>query len=366
MSSSFPTASRGPKPMSRSPADWPAALLPMVRDSGAIWVGSSGQPAMRARGFLRQDRGARHRRARHRRHAGANIIAAITKASPIRRCGRRCIRAPISSTSPPTITPPIARSTRSWRARCCASTGPEAVFWIQDYHFLTLGRGAAPARYRAAARFLPAHAVGGSPHHGRGAASRRARRGDARLRSDRLSDRRGPAEFRGLSAVRARAQRRRRHGRVGLGTDPARDLPDRHRRRGICRARHQGGRPQPRSHACATACTAPSWCSASIGWIIPRVSPTACAPSTACSRSNRTLKRAVSLLQVAVPSRGNIKAYRELKAELAALVGEVNGRHGEVDWMPIRYLNKGFSQADAGGLLPRWRVSAWSRRCMTA
>jgi len=32
-------------------------------------------------------------------------------------------------------------------------------------------------------------------------------------------------------------------------------------------------------------------------------------------------KRAVSLLQVAVPSRGNIKAYRELKAELAALVG---------------------------------------------
>jgi len=61
------------------------------------------------------------------------------------------------------------------------------------------------------------------------------------------------------------------------------------------------------------------------------------------------LKRAVSLLQVAVPSRGNIKAYRELKAELAALVGEVNGRHGEVDWMPIRYLNKGFSQLTLAG-----------------
>ncbi len=62
-----------------------------------------------------------------------------------------------------------------------------------------------------------------------------------------------------------------------------------------------------------------------------------------------TLKRAVSLLQVAVPSRGNIKAYRELKAELAALVGEVNGRHGEVDWTPIRYLNKGFSQLTLAG-----------------
>src|SRR5271156_1413216 len=62
-----------------------------------------------------------------------------------------------------------------------------------------------------------------------------------------------------------------------------------------------------------------------------------------------SLKRAVSLLQVAVPSRGNIRAYRDLKSELAALVGEVNGRHGEVDWSPIRYLNKGFSQLTLAG-----------------
>jgi trehalose 6-phosphate synthase len=62
-----------------------------------------------------------------------------------------------------------------------------------------------------------------------------------------------------------------------------------------------------------------------------------------------SLKRRVSLLQVAVPSRGNIKAYRELKAELGGLVGEINGRHGEVDWTPIRYLNKGFSQLTLAG-----------------
>ena len=60
-------------------------------------------------------------------------------------------------------------------------------------------------------------------------------------------------------------------------------------------------------------------------------------------------KRAVSLLQVAVPSRCNIRAYRELKAELASLVGEVNGRHSEVDWVPIRYLNKSFSQLTLAG-----------------
>ena len=32
-----------------------------------------------------------------------------------------------------------------------------------------------------------------------------------------------------------------------------------------------------------------------------------------------------------------------------SLVGEVNGRHGEVDWTPIRYLNKGFSQLTLAG-----------------
>jgi trehalose 6-phosphate synthase len=62
------------------------------------------------------------------------------------------------------------------------------------------------------------------------------------------------------------------------------------------------------------------------------------------------LKRRLAMLQIAVPSRCNIASYRALQAELAALVGEVNGRHGEIDWTPIRYLNKGFGQATLAGL----------------
>jgi trehalose 6-phosphate synthase len=62
------------------------------------------------------------------------------------------------------------------------------------------------------------------------------------------------------------------------------------------------------------------------------------------------LKRAVSLLQIATPSRGTIEAYGNLQSELAKLVSDVNGRHGEVDWTPIRYLNKGFSQTVLAGL----------------
>jgi trehalose 6-phosphate synthase len=60
--------------------------------------------------------------------------------------------------------------------------------------------------------------------------------------------------------------------------------------------------------------------------------------------------RAVSLLQIATPSRGSIEAYGKLQAEVAKLVTDVNGRHGEVDWTPIRYLNKGFGQNVLAGL----------------
>src|ERR1700724_2773651 len=62
------------------------------------------------------------------------------------------------------------------------------------------------------------------------------------------------------------------------------------------------------------------------------------------------LRRTVSLLQIATPSRGTIEAYGNLQSELAKLVSDVNGRHGEVDWTPIRYLNKGFSQTVLSGL----------------
>src|SRR6201989_2918235 len=63
-----------------------------------------------------------------------------------------------------------------------------------------------------------------------------------------------------------------------------------------------------------------------------------------------SLARTVSLLQIAPPSRGGIEAYGNLQNELAKLVSDVNGRHGEVDWTPIRYLNKGFSQTVLAGL----------------
>ena len=66
--------------------------------------------------------------------------------------------------------------------------------------------------------------------------------------------------------------------------------------------------------------------------------------------SQPALLRTVSLLQIATPSRGGIEAYGNLQNDLAKLVSDVNGRHGEADWTPIRYLNKGYSQTVLAGL----------------
>jgi trehalose 6-phosphate synthase len=62
------------------------------------------------------------------------------------------------------------------------------------------------------------------------------------------------------------------------------------------------------------------------------------------------LRRRLSLLQIALPSRGNIEAYRAHYREVCAAIGEVNGRHADIDWTPIRYLNHGYCQATLAGL----------------
>ena len=52
----------------------------------------------------------------------------------------------------------------------------------------------------------------------------------------------------------------------------------------------------------------------------------------------------VVFMQVAPPSRGDIETYREIRRELEAEAGRINGRFAEVDWMPLRYLNRGFAR----------------------
>ena len=46
----------------------------------------------------------------------------------------------------------------------------------------------------------------------------------------------------------------------------------------------------------------------------------------------------VYLLQVAVPSRTDVKEYQELKESLDQLIGKINGRFSTPNWSPIRYI----------------------------
>jgi trehalose 6-phosphate synthase len=50
----------------------------------------------------------------------------------------------------------------------------------------------------------------------------------------------------------------------------------------------------------------------------------------------------VTFMQIAPPSRGDIDTYQEIRRELEGEAGRINGRFAEVDWVPLRYLNKSF------------------------
>jgi trehalose 6-phosphate synthase len=51
-------------------------------------------------------------------------------------------------------------------------------------------------------------------------------------------------------------------------------------------------------------------------------------------------RRKVTFLQVAPVSRGDVAQYRALRRELDELAGRINGQHGDIDWMPIRWLTR--------------------------
>ena len=52
----------------------------------------------------------------------------------------------------------------------------------------------------------------------------------------------------------------------------------------------------------------------------------------------------VVLLQVAVPSRTDVKEYQDLKEELDMVIGKINGRFSTPNWSPIRYIYGCISQ----------------------
>ncbi len=56
------------------------------------------------------------------------------------------------------------------------------------------------------------------------------------------------------------------------------------------------------------------------------------------------LREKVRLVQVAVPSRENVEAYRELREEVDAMVGRIHGEFATPSWSPVHYLYRSLPQ----------------------
>jgi trehalose 6-phosphate synthase len=57
-----------------------------------------------------------------------------------------------------------------------------------------------------------------------------------------------------------------------------------------------------------------------------------------------------TLIQIAAPSREDVDAYGDIRRELEALCGSVNGDFGDIDWMPVRYIHRTVARQRLPGL----------------
>jgi trehalose 6-phosphate synthase len=325
-----------------------AALLPMVRDSGAIWVGSSGQvdntqtrdsfariEALGTGALATVDMPAKHYRGYYEGFANSALWPALHSRPDL-------IHVTADDYS-------SYREVNAFMAReLLRFNGPEAVFWVQDYHFLALGEELRrldvnrPLGFFLHTPWADRRTLAAVPHH--------TELVEAMLAYDLIGfqtvdDQQNFADYvrgeLGLNVVDGTVASDR--GLTQLATFPIGIDVDEFSSRAARAVR----RPEVSSLH-----TSLQGAKLILGVDRLDYSKGLANRIRAFDRMlelDQSLKRTVSLLQLAVLSRSNIRAYRELKDELAALVGEVNGRHGEVDWTPIRYINKGFSQVTLAG-----------------
>ena len=63
-----------------------------------------------------------------------------------------------------------------------------------------------------------------------------------------------------------------------------------------------------------------------------------------------------SLIQIASPTRDDLRDYIDIRHELEALSGEINGRFGDFDWTPVRYIHRTLPRDMLAGLYRASRI----------
>jgi trehalose 6-phosphate synthase len=326
-----------------------AALLPVVEKSGAIWVGSSGRvrdgaqkepfaeiEALGAGALAMLDLPAAHYGGYYEGFANSALWPALHSRADLIRTSQDDYFS--------------YREVNAFMARALLRfQKPETAFWIQDYHFLALGAELRDLGVKQPIGFFlhtpwPARTViDGVPHH--------RELIEAMLAYD---------------LIGFQTQDDCDHFAGYLSAELGLDVED-----GVVTSRYGKSRlkafpigidPQKFAEQAAKAMLHPdvsrlrrSLHGEKLAIGVDRLDYSKGLVNRLCAFDRMwtmqpALARTVSLLQIATPSRGAIEAYGNLQNELAKLVSDVNGRHGEVDWTPVRYLNKGFSQTVLAGL----------------
>jgi trehalose 6-phosphate synthase len=326
-----------------------AALLPVVERSGAIWVGSSGRvrdgaqkepfaeiEALGAGALAMLDLPAAHYGGYYEGFANSALWPALHSRTDL-----------IKATQEDYLS---YREVNAFMARALLRfQKPDAAFWIQDYHFLALGAEMRDLGVTAPLGFFlhtpwPARAViGGVPHH--------RELVEAMLAYDLIGfqTENDCENFLGyvqadLGFVVQNGIVTSRFGVSRAAVFPIGIDPEKFAQQAAKAVLHPDVSRLRRSLNGEKLAIGVDRLDYSKG-LVNRIN----AFDLMWTRQP-SLQRTVSLLQIATPSRGGIEAYGNLQSELAKLVSDVNGRHGEVDWTPIRYLNKGFSQTVLAGL----------------
>lgn len=73
-------------------------------------------------------------------------------------------------------------------------------------------------------------------------------------------------------------------------------------------------------------------------------------------RANPKMLGEVFLLQIAPPSRSDVQSYQEIRANLDGLSGRINGEYADAEWVPIRYVNKGYPRDQLAGIYRAARI----------
>jgi trehalose 6-phosphate synthase len=326
-----------------------AALLPVVERSGAIWVGSSGRvrdgaqkepfaeiEALGAGALAMLDLPAAHYGGYYEGFANSALWPALHSRSDLIRASQEDYLS--------------YREVNAFMARALLRfQKPDTTFWVQDYHFLALGAELRELGITQPIGFFlhtpwPARAViGGVPNHRYLVESMLAYDLIGFQTQDDCENFLGylTADL-GLDVENGVVTSR--HGRTRVAVFPIGIDPEKFAQQSIKAISHPDVSRLRRSLNGEKLAIGVDRLDYSKG-LVNRI----CAFDRMWT-AQPALARTVSLLQIATPSRGGIEAYGNLQSDLAKLISDVNGRHGEVDWTPIRYLNKGFSQTVLAGL----------------